>query len=216
MSFYGVTDLGTYVIGAIAIILLPGPNSLFVLSLATARGTRAAYAGAMGVFLGDVILLGLTALGAVELLRSSPGFFIWIKYLGAAYLAWIGLNLLASAWRHQQQERATASALTPVGENGYFRRALLISLLNPKAILFLISFFVQFIDPAYEPRLLPFLILSIIIMSFSLMYLSALIFAGTRLTAAFSRRRRLAVALSAGVGCLFVWFGARLATASLN
>ncbi|MFM9997891.1 MAG: LysE family transporter, partial [Burkholderiaceae bacterium] len=70
MSFYGVTDLWTYAIGALGIILLPGPNSLFVLSLATTRGVRAGYQGALGVFAGDIILLLLTALGAASLLRA--------------------------------------------------------------------------------------------------------------------------------------------------
>ena len=64
MSFYGVTDLWTYVIGAISIILLPGPNSLFILSVATVRGVRPAYQGAFGVFLGDIVLLALVGLGA--------------------------------------------------------------------------------------------------------------------------------------------------------
>jgi leucine efflux protein len=62
MSFYGVTDIWTYVVGAFGIILLPGPNSLFILSVATARGVKAGYQGALGVFLGDVVLLALTAL----------------------------------------------------------------------------------------------------------------------------------------------------------
>jgi leucine efflux protein len=97
-----------------------------------------------------------------------------------------------------------------------FKRALVISLLNPKAILFLLSFFVQFIDPAYETPAVPFLILGGIIMALSALYLSALIFAGARLAQGFSRRKRLSASLSSAVGGLFVWFGAKLATASLN
>ena len=97
-----------------------------------------------------------------------------------------------------------------------FKRALGISLLNPKAILFLLSFFVQFIDPTYETPAVPFLILSAIIMGFSAIYLSALIFAGVRMAQAFSRRKRLSAGLSSAVGGLFVWFSAKLATASLN
>ena len=62
MSAYGVTDWLTYVMGAIGIILLPGPNSLFVLSVATGRGVRSAFRAADGVFVGDTILLLLVAL----------------------------------------------------------------------------------------------------------------------------------------------------------
>ncbi|NVO08063.1 MAG: LysE family transporter, partial [Rhodoferax sp.] len=94
--------------------------------------------------------------------------------------------------------------------------ALVISLLNPKAILFLLSFFVQFIDPSYETPAIPFLILSTIIMVFSALYLSALIFLGARLAAALRARKRLSASLSSGVGGLFLWFGTKLATASLT
>ena len=222
MSFYGVTDLWTYVIGALGIILLPGPNSLFVLSVATVRGVKAGYQGAMGVFVGDTILLLLTALGAASLLRTYPALFMVVKYAGAAYLTWVGVNLLIAAvkkWRSASRIEVSAEAAVAQATANLqqpFKRALVISLLNPKAILFLLSFFVQFIDPSYDTPAVPFLILSAIIMVFSALYLSALIFAGARLAQGFSRRKRLSASLSSAVGGLFVWFGAKLATASLN
>ncbi len=222
MSFYGVTDLWTYVIGAVGIILLPGPNSLFVLSVATVRGVKAGYQGALGVFVGDTILLLLTALGAAGLLRTYPALFMMVKYAGAAYLTWVGLNLIRAAvqkWRsHTAADMAMEADVTQATAHLQqpFKRAVVISLLNPKAILFLLSFFIQFIDPAYETPAVPFLILSAIIMVFSALYLSALIFAGARLAQGFSRRKRLSAGLSSAVGGLFVWFGAKLATASLN
>jgi leucine efflux protein len=218
VSFYGVTDLWTYVVGAIGIILLPGPNSLYVLSVATARGVKAGYQGAFGVFVGDTILLLLTALGAASLLRSNPGLFMVVKYLGAAYLLWVGLNLIWSAvqkWRSNSVEVASLPE-APANMQHPFKRALVISLLNPKAILFLLSFFVQFIDPTFETPAIPFLILSTIIMVFSALYLSALIFLGARLAQAFRARKRLTASLSSSVGGLFLWFGTKLATASLN
>lgn len=221
MSFYGVTDLGTYVVGAVGIVLLPGPNSLFVLSVASARGVRAGYQGALGVFVGDSILLSLVALGAASVLHNDPLLFKALKYIGAAYLAWIGLNLLRAAWRgwHRPvaaQAMQAAPAALPVQVQQPFRRALVISLLNPKAILFLLSFFVQFIDPTYASPMVPFLILSTIIMVFSFLYLSILIFAGAHLARSLGQRKRLSAGLSGAVGGVFVWFGAKLATASLG
>lgn len=222
MSFYGVTDLWTYVIGALGIILLPGPNSLYVLSVATVRGVKAGYQGAFGVFLGDTILLLLTALGAAGLLRTYPTLFLVVKYAGAAYLTWVGVNLIRAAvnkWRSQSVVEVSADAAVAQATANLqqpFKRALLISLLNPKAILFLLSFFVQFIDPQYPTPAVPFLILSAIIMVFSAVYLSALIFAGARLAQGFSQRKRLSSSLSGAVGGLFMWFGAKLATASLH
>jgi leucine efflux protein len=222
MNFYGVTDLWTYVVGALGIILLPGPNSLFVLSVATVRGVKAGYQGAMGVFVGDTVLLVLTALGAASLLRTYPALFMVVKYAGAAYLTWVGIGLVLAAirkWRSDvplNSDPATVVMEAASNLQQPFKRALVISLLNPKAILFLLSFFVQFIDPSYETPAVPFLILSAIIMVFSALYLSALIFAGARLAQGFRRRKRLSATLSSAVGGLFVWFGAKLATASLN
>jgi leucine efflux protein len=218
MSFYGVTDLWTYVLGAIGIILLPGPNSLYVLSVATARGVKAGYQGVLGVFVGDTILLMLTALGAASLLRSNPALFLIVKYLGAAYLAWVGVNLIAASVQklRDKSEETVEVAVAPANLQHPFKKALVISLLNPKAILFLLSFFLQFIDPVYVTPAVPFLILSSIIMVFSALYLSALIFLGARMAQAFRARRRLSASLSSSVGGLFLWFGTKLATASLN
>ncbi|MBA3057653.1 MAG: leucine efflux protein LeuE [Gammaproteobacteria bacterium] len=227
MSFYGVTDPWTYVVGAFGIILLPGPNSLYVLSVATTRGVRAGFQGAYGVYVGDMILLLCTALGAASLLRTHPALFMVLKYAGAAYLFWVGLNLLRSAIAGLRKPAEVLSSTPPAAAPSSaaaaaahlqrpFRRALLISLLNPKAILFLLSFFVQFIDPAYAEPEVPFLILSAILMSFSAAYLTVLIFAGARLAQTFSQRKRLSSGLSSLVGALFVWFGAKLATASLS
>ena len=221
MSFYGVTDIWTYLIGAVGIILLPGPNSLYVLSVATARGVRAGYQGAFGVFLGDTILLAFTALGAASLLRTHPALFMVVKYVGAAYLTWVGVNLIRNAfikWRSGTSADLDAqAAVSQMVTNMQlpFKRALVISLLNPKAILFLLSFFVQFIDPTYANPAIPFLILSAIVMLFSALYLSVLIVGGAHLAQVFRTRRRLSAGLASGVGVLFVGFGVKLATASL-
>ena len=233
MSFYGVTDLWTYVIGAFGIILLPGPNSLYVLSVATARGVRAGFQGAYGVFVGDTILLLCTALGAAGVLRTYPAMFMVVKYVGAAYLAWVGFNLLrgalaglraqpepmaavANVCKDATETAASGTVATAAHLQRPFRRALVISLLNPKAILFLLSFFVQFIDTSYAHPEVPFLILSAILMTFSALYLSVLIFTGAKLAQGFAQRKKLSAGLSSLVGGLFVWFGAKLATASLN
>ena len=183
MSFYGVTDIWTYVVGAIGIILLPGPNSLFILSVAKARGVKAGILVAIGVFVGDTILLMLTALGAASLLRGNPALFMAVKYAGAAYLAWLGLNLVWAAiqkWRSADVPEAQTVAETSANLAHPFKRALVISLLNPKAILFLLSFFVQFIDPTYETPAVQFLILRRRFMAFSALYLSALLSAQER------------------------------------
>lgn len=222
MNYYGVTDLYTYILGAIGIVLLPGPNSLYVLSIASAKGVKKGYQAACGVFVGDTALLLATVLGAAGLLRGYPSLFLLIQYLGAAYLAWMGWQLLRTARQHwfatlqkavavvtgtnstQRQPELLAQTQNP------FLRALLISLLNPKAIVFLLSFFVQFVDPSYPNPALPFFVLSAIVMAASFVYLSTLICAGARLATVFGQRPRLNATLTAAVGALFIGFALRL------
>ncbi len=213
--FFGVTDLGLYVLGVVFIVLLPGPNSLYVLSVAAQRGVRAGYVGACGVFLGDSVLMLLTAVGLAGLLRSVVGLFVVVKIVGAAYLAWIGLAMLRAALRRWRSAEAPAPEPARVDAAHPFGKALLISLLNPKAILFYLSFFAQFVDPAYPHPALTFVILGAIVQFFSALYLSTLIFAGSGLAAAFRRHRRIAATLGGTVGVLFMAFSVRLATASV-
>ncbi|MDC7711252.1 leucine efflux protein LeuE [Vogesella indigofera] len=214
---FGITDLTTYILGTVFIVLLPGPNSMYVLSVAAQRGVRAGFAGACGVFVGDFVLMTLAATGAAGLLQANPALFAIVKYAGGAYLAWIGIAMLRGAWAGWQQRRqGQAAVAAPVLDiNRPFSRALLISLMNPKAILFFVSFFVQFVDPAYPYPALTFAILGAIVQLCSALYLTTLILAGNHLAEAFRRRRRLSAAMGGAVGAMFIGFGAKLAAASL-
>lgn len=245
MNFYGVTDLWTYVAGAIGIILLPGPNSLYVLSIASSQGIQRGYQAACGVFVGDTVLMLLVALGAATLLHQNPALFTGVKYLGAIYLFWIGANLLWSAYQGMRPTRSASnitpnttlnttpsttptalpdsdpadalrpSALQPSAMQNPFSRALLISLINPKAILFFLSFFIQFVDPAYPNPGLTYFILGAIVMLGSFLYLSVLIYSGAKLAQTFRARQRMSAGLTGAVGALFIGFGGKLATATL-
>jgi Putative threonine efflux protein len=215
---FGITDFWTYVLGTIFIVLLPGPNSMYVLSVAAQRGVRAGYKGACGVFLGDFVLMVLSAAGVASLLKASPALFYVVKYVGAAYLAWIGFSMLRGALRNWAA-RGDAAATAPVSkadQSDPFRKALLISLLNPKAILFFISFFIQFVDPAFAYPVLSFSVLGLVAQFCSFAYLTTIIFVGAKLADAFRRRRRLSAGMSSGVGVMFIGFGAKLATATMN
>jgi leucine efflux protein len=218
---FGITDLTTYILGTIFIVLLPGPNSLYVLSVAAQRGIQTGYKGACGIFLGDAILMTLSATGVAGLLRANPGLFFVLKYVGAAYLGWIGLQMFRKAyagWRAGASAEValeSAAAVLPDHANP-FKKALLISLLNPKAILFFISFFIQFVDPNYTHPALTFVALGTIAEFFSALYLTAVILIGAKVANEFRKRKKLAASLSGGVGAMFIGFGAKLATASMN
>ncbi|MFZ4874426.1 leucine efflux protein LeuE [Janthinobacterium sp. Mn2066] len=214
---FGITDFWTFLLGTIFIVILPGPNSMYVLSVAAQRGVRTAYQGACGIFLGDIILMVLSACGVASLLKTSPALFHVIKFIGAAYLGWIGLQMLIGCWRKLRAGDAngTATPVVAVQESNPFRKALIISLMNPKAILFFISFFIQFVDPQFHSPAISFIGLGLICQICSFTYLTAIIFAGARLADAFRRRRRLSAGMGGGVGVMFIGFGAKLATATL-
>ncbi|MGW0703104.1 leucine efflux protein LeuE [Streptomyces sp. NPDC002867] len=214
----GVTNLPTYLAGLVLIILLPGPNSLYVLSVAARKGTRTGYKAAAGVFTGDTVLMTLAALGAASLLQTTPLLFMIVKYAGAGYLSWMAIGMLRAAWamwraRGESFGDETAETAADSGENPY-RRALIISLFNPKAILFLISFFVQFVDPSYAYPAVSFLVLGTLLQLSSFLYLTTLIFGGTRLAAAFRRRRRLSAGATSAAGALFLGFAVKLSLSS--
>lgn len=213
--YFGITDLTTFILGTIFIVLLPGPNSLYVMTVASRWGIGAGYRGAFGIFLGDLILMILSATGVASLLQATPALFALLKYAGAVYLVWLGIGLLRSAlrtWRGGDQQAAHAPA---IDASRPFRMALIVSLMNPKAIFFFVSFFIQFVSPDYAYPALSFLILGLIVQVCSAIYLSALIFGGTRLADLFRRRQRLSASATGGVGGLFIGFGVKLADATL-
>jgi leucine efflux protein len=214
---YGITDLPTFVLGAVLIVLLPGPNSMYVMAVASRSGVAAAYRAAGGVFLGDTVLMFASVMGIASLLRTVPVVFLAVKFAGAAYLAWMGLGMLRAAWRlWHDGSGADEQRPATVNDRAPFRTALIISLMNPKAILFFLSFFIQFVDSAYAHPGLSFLLLGMIVQISSMLYLTALIFGGAYLAEAFRRRRRLKVVGTGTIGMLFLSFSAKLAGATLR
>ena len=214
----GITDLSTYLVGLVLVILLPGPNSIYVLSVAARRGVRDGYAAAAGVWTGDAVLMVLSAAGVASLLKANDMAFAVVKFVGAGYLGYLAFTMLRGAlvmWRSRRQavRAVEEGAPPPVPNERPYRRALIISLLNPKAILFFVAFFVQFVDPDYAHPALSFLVLGTLVQIASVAYLSALIFGGTRLAAAFRRRRGLSAAGTSAIGAVFLGFAVKLSLA---
>jgi leucine efflux protein len=215
---FGVIDLPTYLAGLVLIVLLPGPNSLYVLSVAARRGVRAGYTAAAGVWCGDTVLMTLSAAGVASLLQANAVLFGIVKYAGAGYLTWLAIGMLRAAWgmwrtRREKTVEEVPAPAGPAGERPY-RRALVVSLFNPKAILFFVAFFVQFVDPGYAYPALSFVVLGAFAQLASVLYLSALIFSGTRLAEAFRRRKRLSAGATSAAGALFLGFAVKLSLAS--
>ncbi|OAM35414.1 leucine efflux protein LeuE [Eikenella sp. NML080894] len=209
---FGIINPLSYLIGTIILVIMPGPNSMFCLSVAAQHGARKAYRAVCGVLLGDLVLILLTVLGAGTALKLYPALFHAMKLAGGLYLAYIGSGLLRGALRKWfAPPPVLAAGLPPTPPAGHiFKRALLLSLTNPKAILFLLSFFVQFVDPAYPHPALSFLLLALVMQTVSFSYLTLLVFAGHRLANLFRRHRHVTTACTATTGLLFIGFAVSL------
>lgn len=129
---------------SLALLLIPGPTVLLVLSYALSQGRRVAVATALGVALGDFVAMTASLLGLGALVLASASLFLVLKWIGAAYLVWLGIQLLRSA------DGARLADLTPVAPlpaGAVFRHAATVTALNPKSIAFFIAFVPQFLVP---------------------------------------------------------------------
>ncbi len=209
---FGIIDLTTFIVGTIIIILMPGPNSLYVMSVAAKRGVKPGFAGAFGIAVGDALLMVASVAGVASLIHAEPLLFMALKYAGAGYLFWLGLGLLRSVFHKAPEAQETIEV--PTDSRHPFKVALMISLLNPKAILFFVAFFIQFVDPGYANPSLSFLILGTIVEFFSQVYLASVILLAVYFKNMLSTRSGLAKWSKFGAGSAFIGFGAKIALSS--
>lgn len=208
----GIVDFSGYLLGTLLIILLPGPNSLYVLTIATQKGWRSGAWGAVGIFVGDSILMVAVALGAASLLMSSPVIFSLVRVIGALYLAWMGFGLLRSGlqrWSLGAQAKSYEIQVRLMQLHPMWA-ALSLSLTNPKAIFFFIAFFSQFIRPDISSPAYTFMYLAIVLQIMSMTYLASLICAGQFFSKYFKHHPRSAAVLWMLAGLLFIAFSLRL------
>lgn len=144
----GITDYGAFSAAFVLLLFLPGPGNLALISSASKGGLRGGMASVLGLLLGDQVLLWMTVLGVATLLKTFPPLFMLLQWAGAGYLCWLGFKMLVAKPGH-----GPSIQITP---GHYFRETLLITLLNPKAIMFFFAFFPQFIDPANHQGWLTF------------------------------------------------------------
>lgn len=205
----GVVNLATYLVGALFIVLLPGPNSMFILKTTVSHGIKASYKAALGVFIGDAILMFFAFIGVASLIRTTPILFTIVKFLGAFYLAYLGGKIIYSSFFKKE---TVATVQTEVQDQRLLIKSLALSLTNPKSILFYVSFFVQFIDLHYAHTFIPFTILAGILEVMSFIYLSAVILGGRMMAHFFQKRRLLAKMGNGFVGLFFLGFATKLAS----
>ena len=145
----GIINYETFVLSFIIFLMIPGPGNLILITSTSKGGVHSGIASMLGIVVGDQVLLWLAIAGVATLLESSPNLFQAMKWLGAAYLLWIGGQLLFKS--------AASSAPPPVSRKRTpFLQGIAITLTNPKPILFYMMFLPLFIDPVYSRGVLTF------------------------------------------------------------
>ena len=134
----------TFVAASTALLLIPGPTVLLVLSYALSKGRSVAVASAAGVALGDLIAMTASLAGLGALVAASATLFTALKWVGAAYLVWLGIKLLRSASSAGLDMISTGRDVTA---RSVFTHAAGVTALNPKSIAFFIAFVPQFLRP---------------------------------------------------------------------
>ena len=199
----GVTDYWAFVLAVIVFLAIPGPGNLALITSTGKGGVVGGLAATLGVIAGDQLLMWLAVAGVATLLATSPRLFVGVQWLGAAYLAWLG-------WRLIRAQPGDAPVLH-IRAGQYFRQALMITLLNPKAIMFYMAFFPLFVDPVRHQGLLTFGVMAATVAGLTFLY-GALAVALTHHFAERLRANPRAVRwLNRLAGTLLLGFGLRLA-----
>ncbi len=202
----GIHDLWLFVVSGLLLNLTPGADTLFIATRSAALGWRFGVAAALGICTGCLVHVLAAALGLSAILATSPLAFTVVKWVGAAYLAYMGLNLLLQ----RQQAGQAPRALAPAAWSSVFVQGFLTNVLNPKVALFFLAFVPQFIAPAAPQKALAFLVLGGIFTFNSLLWCLLLAWLAARM-GKLGVNRHLQQWLQRGVGGLFVGLGVRLA-----
>ena len=200
----GIADYGAFCAAILLFLALPGPGTFALLTSTAKGGFRGGAAATLGVIAGDQVLLWLAVAGVAALLAANPSVFRAVQYAGAAYLAWIGLKLIF----------ASPGSTSPVRiePRRYARQAFLITLLNPKAIVFYMAFFPLFINPASHRGATTFVFMAATIAAITAVYCLLLCAFADALSVKVRAHQRVARALERLAGIFLVGFGIRLGT----
>ena len=159
---FGVADYGAFVAAILIFLLIPGPGNLALITSTSKGGIAGGLAATLGVIAGDQVLMWAAVAGVATLLAAYPAAFHAVQWLGAAYLAWLGFRMLLA--------KPGDAPVLNIEPRHYFKQAGLITLLNPKAIVFYMAFFPLFVDPAMHQGLLTFGVMAATIAVLTFLY----------------------------------------------
>ena len=202
-SFVGVADYGAFVVAILVFLAIPGPGNLALITSTGKGGIAGGMGATLGVMAGDQVLLWAAVAGVSALMAAYPAAFHAVQWLGALYLAWLGLKMLLA--------KPGAAPILQIKPHHYFRQALLITLLNPKAIVFYLAFFPLFVDPAQHQGLKTFGVMAATIAALTFLYGLVAVLLTWKLAARIRANPKISATLEKAAGMFLIAFGIKLA-----
>jgi RhtB (resistance to homoserine/threonine) family protein len=204
----GIHDFPLFVFSCILLNITPGQDTIYILGRSVAQGRQAGVMSVLGIMTGVLVHTLLAALGLSVILATSSLAFSIIKYAGAVYLVWIGIEFVIS----RNDRSALADAPTaPPDPWKIFQQGVLTNLLNPKVALFFLSFLPQFVSSQSDLVFLPFMVLGLVFFTTGSIWCLVLVYGTAWLSARFRGRRSTGGVLKKLTGALFIGLGIRLA-----
>ena len=196
----------TYVIIVLGFVFIPGPATLLTVARATTSGTNVGIATGAGIAAGDMLHTFMAIIGISAIIAASALLFSIIKYVGAAYLVYLGIRAI-----FEKAPTNIARGVLPITADQAFRQAILAEVLNPKTALFFLAFLPQFVKPENGLVMLQLTVLGIVFVLLGL--LSTVVFAVSAGSLGNALRRNPSVLKWQGkvVGSIYCALGARLA-----
>jgi RhtB (resistance to homoserine/threonine) family protein len=203
----GTQDLWLFVIAGLLLNMTPGPDSLLIMARSASQGFKAGAAAVLGICSGTCVHIAAAAFGLSALLAASAEAFLLIKLLGAAYLLYIGVQMLCAKATVSTAEAAPS----PASLATVFRQGLLTNVLNPKVALFFLAFLPQFVAPDAADKTLAFLFLGAIFNFNGMLWCLLLAWTSAIAAKKVKTSQQVKLWLNRTVGALFVALGIKLA-----
>jgi threonine/homoserine/homoserine lactone efflux protein len=203
---FGAHDLTTFILAGLLLNITPGADTLYIVGRSTAQGVRAGVVAALGIGAGCIVHIVAAAIGLSAILAASSTAFTVVKYLGAAYLAYLGISML----RAQGKTQEFRSELLEVSLAKVFWQGFLTNVLNPKVALFFLAFLPQFIALEAQAKWLSMLFLGILFDFNGTLWNLFVAWSSARVSNRLKVSIPVAKWLNRVCGSLFIYFGIKL------
>lgn len=208
---YGIHDLTLFIISGLLLNMMPGPDTLLIMARSARQGWRAGCAASLGIGAGVMVHVTAAAVGISALLAASSTAFHIVKWVGAAYIVWMGIGMLRARLKGEAVAPAPGAAPAPQSYGRIFAQGFLTNVLNPKVALFFLAFVPQFISADSPSKAAAFFILGCIFNFNSMLWCNGLALFTAFASARLKVKPLVALWLNRITGSLFLALGARLA-----